>query len=61
MHEVRLQTNAVAADASQRVLDGGKFSCTLYTDLANPNSNKIYQALGDRLMGEFRQIEFTQS
>ncbi len=50
--------SALVADVSQRVLDSGKDYCTLYTDLANPTSNKIYQALGYRRIGDFRVIEF---
>lgn len=36
------------AHLSQRMLEGGYAFCTLYTDLANPTSNHIYQALGYR-------------
>ncbi len=38
-------SNAVAA-LSQQVLDGGRAFVSLYTDLANPTSNGIYQAIG---------------
>jgi len=31
---------------SQAMLDAGNRHCTLYTDMDNPTSNKIYQALG---------------
>ncbi|HEX8521958.1 MAG TPA: GNAT family N-acetyltransferase [Tepidisphaeraceae bacterium] len=42
-----LASNCVAA-LSQHMLDTGKKFCTLYTDLANPTSNKIYQRIGYR-------------
>jgi predicted GNAT family acetyltransferase len=33
---------------SQSQLDAGKRFCVLYTDLANPTSNRIYTRLGYR-------------
>ena len=33
---------------SQLLLDQGRQFCFLYTDLSNPTSNKIYQAIGYR-------------
>jgi predicted GNAT family acetyltransferase len=38
-------TSCVAA-LTQRMLDTGKSFCCLYTDLANPTSNNIYQKIG---------------
>lgn len=38
--------SAVVAHLSQKMLDAGKKFCVLYTDLANPTSNKIYQNIG---------------
>jgi uncharacterized protein len=40
--------SACVASLTQRLLDEGLASCCLYTDLANPTSNKIYQAVGYR-------------
>lgn len=37
---------AVTAVATQAVLDAGAIHVVLYTDLANPTSNSIYQAIG---------------
>ena len=34
------------AQLTQKLLDGGKKFCFLYTDAANPPSNKIYQQIG---------------
>ncbi|MBK8137497.1 MAG: GNAT family N-acetyltransferase [Chloroflexi bacterium] len=38
--------SACTAAVSQAMLDEGKAACFLYTDLANPTSNKIYQEIG---------------
>jgi predicted GNAT family acetyltransferase len=38
--------SALVAALSQEQLDSGKKFCFLYTDLANPTSNKIYQDIG---------------
>ena len=37
---------ALVAALSQRLLDEGRKFCFLYTDLANPTSNSIYQRIG---------------
>jgi hypothetical protein len=44
---------------SARILDSGKAFCTLYTDLANPTSNAIYQRIGYQPLGDFREIRFS--
>ncbi len=36
----------VVAKLSKKILDEGKKYCYLFTDLANPTSNKIYQKIG---------------
>jgi len=38
--------SALVAAASQSALDAGKRFCFLFTDLANPTSNHIYQEIG---------------
>jgi RimJ/RimL family protein N-acetyltransferase len=48
-------TSAVAA-ASRTALGGGADRCMLYTDLANPTSNKIYAEVGYRRCGEWEEI-----
>lgn len=40
--------SALVADLSRSLLDAGFQFCFLYTDLANPTSNRIYQQLGYR-------------
>jgi uncharacterized protein len=40
--------SALTAALTQRLLDGGRRFCFLYTDLSNPTSNSIYQRIGYR-------------
>lgn len=49
---------ACVAAVSQHELDAGAVACSLYTDLANPTSNKIYQAIGYRPVEDGRQWAF---
>jgi RimJ/RimL family protein N-acetyltransferase len=51
--------SAVVAHTSQHALDTTSTACMLYTDRANPTSNKIYQAIGYRPIGEGQQWIFT--
>ena len=37
---------ACVAALNQQQLDAGRQFCALYTDLANPTSNSIYQKIG---------------
>ena len=50
-------SNCVAA-LSQRMLDAGKKFCALYTDLANPTSNKIYREIGYRHICDSKHVFF---
>ncbi|HOR01080.1 MAG TPA: GNAT family N-acetyltransferase [Anaerolineae bacterium] len=50
-------TSCVAA-LSQRLLDSGYRLCTLFTDLANPTSNDIYQQIGYRPVCDFDEYVF---
>jgi len=50
--------SACVAALSQRMLDAGRKFCFLYTDLANPTSNKIYRAIGYEKVCEDEQIFF---
>lgn len=45
--------SACVAALSQHILDEGKAFCTLFTDLANPTSNHIYQQIGYRPVNDF--------
>jgi hypothetical protein len=47
--------SAVAA-ISRRALAGGADRCMLFTDLANPTSNKIYAEVGYRRCGDWEEI-----
>ena len=51
-------SSAVAA-VSRQALDAGAHTCMLFTDLANPTSNKIYADVGYRRFGEWEETEFT--
>lgn len=51
--------SACVAALSQLILDEGWAFCTLFTDLANPTSNKIYQQVGYRPVCDFNEIRFT--
>jgi len=46
------------ADLSQWLLGQGYRSCFLYTDLSNPTSNHIYEAIGYRQVGEAVEYRF---
>ncbi|MFM6848663.1 MAG: GNAT family N-acetyltransferase [Terrabacter sp.] len=50
--------SGVVAALSAARQDAGE-SCMLYTDLANPTSNAIYQAMGYRRVGDNVDITFT--
>ena len=55
---------ALTAEVSQRLLDGRLFDgrrrfCFLYTDLANPTSNAIYERIGYRRVAESAEIVFS--
>ncbi len=43
---------------SQQLLDRGYDFCTLFTDLANPTSNHIYQEIGYRPVCDFAEMGF---
>jgi predicted GNAT family acetyltransferase len=49
---------AVTAELSQRQLDSGRSFCFLYTDLANPTSNAIYERIGYRRVAEAAEVVF---
>jgi uncharacterized protein len=50
-------TSAVAA-VSKQLLDQGAQRCLLFTDLANPTSNKIYASVGYRRVAEWEELTF---
>lgn len=50
--------SACVAALSQQLLDAGWQFCALFTDLANPTSNDIYQRIGYRPVGDFQEYDF---
>jgi predicted GNAT family acetyltransferase len=50
--------SAVTHAATRMALDAGAGDVVLFTDLANPSSNSIYQALGYRPVTDYATIHF---
>ena len=50
--------SSLVAALSQAQLDAGRTFCFLYTDLANPTANKIYQDIGYEPVADSEQYEF---
>lgn len=50
--------SACVADLSQMLLDQGRRFCALFTDLANPVSNRLYARLGYEPVSDFAQYSF---
>jgi predicted GNAT family acetyltransferase len=50
--------SSAVAKASQAILDRGFTKCVLYTDLANPTSNSIYQKIGYRPICDSIMLQF---
>jgi predicted GNAT family acetyltransferase len=50
-------SSAVAARTRLAIQNG--LRCALFTDLANPTSNKIYADVGYRRVADWDEIEFT--
>jgi RimJ/RimL family protein N-acetyltransferase len=46
------------AEVSRRALAAGARACMLFTDLANPTSNKIYAEVGFQRFGDWEEYEF---
>lgn len=51
--------SALTAAVSQAMLDSGRRFCFLYTDLANPTSNRIYTAIGYEPVTDALMVGFT--
>ncbi len=58
-HRRRGYGGAVTAVASQAALDGGALAVVLFTDLANPTSNALYQRLGYRPVADRVVLQLT--
>ena len=48
------------AELSQRQLNAGRHFCCLYTDLANPTSNSIYQKIGYTAVADSSHFRFLE-
>jgi GNAT superfamily N-acetyltransferase len=55
-HRGRGYARALVAEVSRNRLDDGSTACCLFTDLANPVSNAIYQQVGYRPVGDFAEL-----
>jgi uncharacterized protein len=52
---------ALVAELSANLLASGRRFCFLYTDLANPTSNRIYERIGYERVCESADIEFKRA
>ena len=50
--------SALVAELTRSLLSGGRRFCFLFTDLANPTSNAIYQRVGYRRVTDFNHWTF---
>jgi len=50
--------SALVAEQTRMLLDGGRTFCFLFTDLANPTSNSIYQRIGYEAVSDADQWVF---
>ena len=57
-HRRRGYAGALVAQVSRHILDSGFRRCVLYTDLANPTSNRIYHAIGYRPVQDVMDVNF---
>jgi len=53
--------SALVGELTARLLAGGRRFCFLFTDLANPTSNSIYQRVGYRPVADVTDWRFTRS
>ncbi len=60
-HRRRGYAGMAVAQVSRRALDAGARTCLLFTDLANPTSNKIYAEVGYRRWGDWEEYRFDES
>ena len=54
----RSYATTLTADVSAAQLAAGRRFCFLYTDLANPTSNAIYERIGYRKVAEAAEVVF---
>jgi uncharacterized protein len=51
---------ACVGELSRTLLRTGREFCTLYADIMNPTSNRIYQKIGYRPIGDFDEYAFSE-
>jgi len=59
-HRRRGYASAAVAAACRDALGEGAQQCMLYTDLANPTSNRIYAAVGFRRFADWEELELSR-
>jgi predicted GNAT family acetyltransferase len=59
-HRRRGYASAAVATACREALAGAAQRCMLYTDLANPTSNRIYAAVGFRRFADWEELELSR-
>ena len=57
-HRSRGYASSAVAAVSRRALADGAHTCSLFTDLANPTSNRIYADVGYRRTSDWEEITF---
>ena len=57
-HRGRGYASACVAALSDEILRSGFDHCSLYTDASNPTSNRIYDQIGYRLVGDAVEYDF---
>ncbi len=60
-HRRRGYATACVAALSQLLLDRGRRYCFLFTDLANPTSNRIYQQIGYQPVCDVQEVRFAST
>ena len=60
-HRGKGYASALVASLSQELLDQGYQRINLFTDLANPTSNKIYKAIGYKEVCDYQEFRFLTS
>jgi predicted GNAT family acetyltransferase len=59
-HRNRGYASSVVAALSRRLFDEGAREVVLFTDLANPTSNKIYADVGYRRVADWEQLSLVR-
>jgi GNAT superfamily N-acetyltransferase len=60
-HRKKGYATSCVAKLSQLMLDSGYEFCSLFTDAANPTSNKIYQNMGYKWVADFSNVKLKRS